>query len=197
MHRTSLLILITVFVLNAASQAQRKGALETGGSFSFKNIATADSGSQSHLNIEALIGYYLSRDVIIEIEPSIQFNSANDLSSTSIIFLSGLSFRFLDMAPYEYRLREYRKMDLGVTAGVYVSLGLGFWSDVLSSTNQTSATHSAGAIAAGLGTRSGFGKFTVLRTKAQVVYLLPSSAPYDMARTVFQIGIGFSVFVRT
>ncbi len=197
MRRTSLLIFFAILMLNTALLAQRKGALETGGAFSFKNISTADSGSQSHLNIEALIGYYLSRNVIIEIEPSIQFDSADDLSSTSIILLTGFSFRFLDMAPYEYRLREYRKMDLGVTAGVFASLGAGFWSDALSSTNLTSVTQSAGAVAVGLGTRSGFGRFTVLRTKAQVVYLLPSTAPYDKARTVFQIGIGFSVFVRT
>jgi len=197
MRRVSLFVIFAVFVLNTILLAQRKGALETGGAFSFKNISTADSGSQNHLNIEALIGYYLSRSVIIEIEPSIQFDSANDLSSTSVVLLGGFAFRFLDMAPYEYRLREYRKMDLGVTAGVFASMGIGFWSDALSSSNQTSASHSAGAIAAGLGTRSGFGKFTVLRTKAQIVYLLPSTAPYDKARTVFQIGVGFSVFVRT
>jgi hypothetical protein len=197
MPRKFLIVIIVTLSQFSFSLAQRKGAIETGGAFSFKNISTADSSTKSHLNLEVLLGYYLSRNAIIEIEPSFQFDSANELASTSIIFITGFAYRILDMAPSEFRLREYRKVDLGVSAGVFASVGAGLWSDVLNTTNKASISHTAGAFSAGLGTRSGFGKFTVMRTKAQIIYLMPSSAPYDKARTIFQIGIGFSVFMRT
>ncbi len=191
------LLFSLVFLMFSSAFGQRRGAMETGGYFSFKNVSGSGLVSQNYLNLEWLFGYYLSRDFLIEVQPNLNFNFGKDSSRISLISLLGLSYRIIDMAPYDYRrIRSLRKRDLGASAGVFATLSGGFWTESANYSNDISYGYSGPALSLAIGTHSAFGKFTLLRTKAQLIYLLPSGPVYKSRRVIFQLGVGFSVFIK-
>ena len=85
---------------------------------------------------------------------------------------------------------------MGIIAGVYGSVGGGLWSEGSTSNTKVSATYNGPAIVFALGTDSGIGKLTILRIKAQFIHLYPSGPVFDQPRTIYQLGVGFRVFVK-
>jgi len=190
-------ILVLLLIVTSSSFAQRHGATETGGYFSFRNVSGSGIVSQNYLDIQWLLGYYFNRNFLLEIEPDLAFNFGKDSTHISFISLAGLSYRIIDMAPYDYRrMKHLRMKDLGASAGVFATISGGLWSESITYSNEKSSSGKGPALALSVGTHSAFGKFTLLRTKAQWIYLFPSGSTYLKSRSIFQISVGFSVFVR-
>ncbi|MBN1999617.1 hypothetical protein JW935_18835 [candidate division KSB1 bacterium] len=191
-------IMMTVFLMVMVTTlfAQRKGAISTGGALTFRTSSDADS-SGSYLDVQWLMAYYLTHDLLMELEPTFRINFDAKQVDVSSMFVTNLGVRLLDMAPYyQYRDRQTRKRDFGVVAGVFASAGAGVWVDGFSQTGKPGLTYAGPVLAAGIGTYSGLSKFSLLRIKAQIVHLFPSGPVFNEPRTIFQVLIGFSVFVK-
>ncbi len=174
---------------------QRKGAIDTGGAFSFQSMSTSDS-TFSRLDVEWIFGFYFNRNLIFELEPDIQFDFKNEDIIIATNFLGSLAYRVIDMEPDEYRRNRRRKQYDRSTAGIFVSAGGGLWIDGFSNPSQPSTTSSGPALTLGIGTHSVLGKLTLLRTKLEYIYLMPSGTYFDTPRTLFKVSAGFSVFIR-
>ncbi|MBN2411971.1 hypothetical protein JXQ31_09795 [candidate division KSB1 bacterium] len=188
------ILLLIILSINAA-QAQRKGAVDTGGMFSFKSFSGADT-SGSELDVQWIFGYYLSKKISTEIEPILRMNFQNEDVRISSIFLGGISYRLFDIVPDDYLRRRSQRRDLGTTPGIYGSAKVGLWVDGFSQKDQEKGkTYSGPALSLGLGTHSGLSKTSMLRVNAQMIYLLPNGPIFDEPRTIFQIGVGLTVFI--
>ncbi|MBD3373927.1 hypothetical protein GF406_02730 [candidate division KSB1 bacterium] len=190
------IVWIVLFCGMSSVWAQRQGAMEMGGSFSFRNMSSADQETRNLMSMQGVIGYYLGPAALVELEPTIDLVFNQDQTQIQTSFLVGPSIRVVDMAPDYYRRPQYRKRDLGVVAAVFASAGVGFWSEGISQSNTDAINETGAAVSAGLGTHSSFGKSTLLRTKAQILYLFPGSNVITSSRTIFQVSVGFSVFVK-
>ncbi len=189
-------IVVLVLLCSTLLFAQRKGSISTGGAFTFRASSDADS-SESFLDVQWLMAYYLTHDVMMEFEPSfrIDFDALQvDVSSTLV---ANIGLRLLDLAPhYQYRSRLTRKRDYGVVAGVFASAGAGMWVEGFSRIGKPGLTYTGPVLTAGIGTYSGLSKTSLVRIKAQIVHLFPNGPVLDEPRTIFQVLIGFSVFVK-
>jgi hypothetical protein len=190
------MILTLVFLTAAVSSAQRKGAIATGGSLAFQSMSSADS-SGSFLNLEWNISYYLGRNSFVEVEPIVNFEFNDNSTNVSTMVLSSLSYRIFDMAPkIQYRTRIHRKRDYGIVAGVFLTGGLGLWIDGSARKGRPAPTYTGTALTGGIVSHSVMGNQTLMRVSAKIVHLLPSGPVYDISRTIIQIGVGFSIFMR-
>jgi hypothetical protein len=197
MQRAMKSLIFFLIVFSSVVQAQRKGAIETGGLFYFRSESGGKNVANNSMNVDWLIGFYMDRNLVIDVEPNIMLSFGGDSTNISSINTIGLSYRIIDMiSSYDERRQNWRARDVGVTAGVFASIAAGFWLENQSKSGQESASASGGAYSIGIGTHAGFGKFTVLRTKFEFLYLLPNPPMYDKGRTLFQIGVGFSVFIK-
>ncbi|NIA28567.1 MAG: hypothetical protein GWP06_01480 [Actinobacteria bacterium] len=174
---------------------QRKGAIDTGGAFSFQSMSTSDS-SFSRLDVNWIFGFYFNRNLIFELEPDIQFDFENEDVIIATSFLGSFAYRVIDMEPDEYRRNRRRKRYDRSTAGIFVSAGGGLWIDGFANSSQPSKTSTGPALMLGIGTHSVLGKLTLLRTKFEYVYLMPSGTYFDKPRSIFKVSAGFSVFIR-
>jgi len=174
---------------------QRKGAIDTGGAFSFQSMSMSDS-SFSRLDVEWIFGFYFNRNLIFELEPDIQFDFENENVIIATKFLGSLAYRVIDMEPDEYRRNRRRKRYDRSTAGIFVSAGGGLWIDGFANSSKPSKTSAGPALTLGIGTHSVLGKLTLLRTKFEYVYLMPSGTYFDKPRSIFKVSAGFSVFIK-
>ncbi len=189
------LLFILVLTMATAGFAQRKGSVDTGGLFSFQS--NSGDSSYSNFDVRWVIGYHWGRSTATEFEPVINMNFQNGQSQVSTILLVGISQRIFDIVPDDYARQRYRKRDLGSAAGVYGNVKAGMWIDGFSNDDeeQSGDVYSGPALSLGIGTRSAMSKSSVLRVQADVIYLMPNGPIYDEPRTIFKIGVGFSVFV--
>jgi len=195
MLRKIFFILLLLLISFNALHAQRRGAVDTGGMFSFKSFSGADT-SGSELDLQWILGYYMSQKFSTEFEPILRINFHDDDVRISTIFLGGISYRLFDIVPDDYLRRRQQKRDLGTAPGVYGSVKAGLWVDGISNKDQEKGnTYSGPAFSLGLGTHSGISKTSMLRVNAQMIYLLPNGPLFDEPRTIFQIGVGLTVFI--
>jgi len=195
MSKKIYLILLLILFTFCTSHAQRRGAVDTGGMFSFKSFSGADT-SGSELDVQWIFGYYLSKKLSTEIEPILRMAFYEDDVRISSIFLGGVSYRLFDVVPDDYIKRRQQRRDLGTTPGIYGSAKVGLWVEGYSQENQEKGkTYSGPAFSIGLGTHSGLSKTSMLRVGAQMIYLLPNGPIFDEPRTIFQISVGLSVFI--
>ena len=126
-----------------------------------------------------------------------QLNINENETQVSSFIMFGPAYKLVDLSPDSYK-KHYRttKRDPGISAGLFLSMSGGFWIDGYSVKNGENNTFVGPALAAGIGTHSGIAKMTLLRTKIQAIYLLPSGKVFDEPRTVIQVSIGFSIFVK-
>ncbi len=196
MKKTTLFTLFLFFTLICQSLwAQHRGAVEVGGAFSFRNKSLSNQKINNLANLTGLMGYYINQDFLLEFEPKIEMTFNSDSTGISTIFLLGPAFKVIDMAPKNYRKPRYRKYDLGVVAAVFTTFSAGVWLNGKSDGANESESVLGAAFAAAIATHSSFGKRTILRVKAQYVHLMPSGNISE-AQNIFEIGVGFSVFVR-
>jgi hypothetical protein len=185
-----------VLLFATFSSAQRKGAIATGGALSFQSLSSSDS-SGSFLNLEWNISYYLGHNSFVEVEPLINFEFNDNNTNVSTILLGSAAYRIFDMAPnIQYRTRIHRKRDYGIVAGVYITGGLGLWIDGSSRRGRAAPTYTGTALSAGITSHSVMGNQTLMRVQAKIIHLLPSGPIYDISRTIIQVGVGFSIFMR-
>jgi len=187
---------LILFMMIPALFAQRKGAISTGGNVSFRTTTGQDSGA-SYLNVEWVMGYFVNRDIVFQLEPSVRFDFDEKKVVQSSMLLGSMSYRLADLAPdYQFKDARYRKRDMGITAGVFASLGGGLWAEGLSSVNDDQKTYTGPAITAAIETQSVLGRIAFLRIKAQLIHLYPSGPVFHSPRTIYQISVGFHVFIK-
>ena len=197
MQRAMRSLILFLIILSSVAQAQRKGAIETGGLFYFKSESGSKNVTNNSMNIDWLIGFYLDRNLVVDVEPNIMLSFGGDSTNIATISTIGFSYRIIDMiSSYDERRQTWMARDVGITAGVFASVAAGFWLETQSKSGRETASSSGGAYSVCIGTHAGFGKFTVLRTKFEFIYLLPNPPLYDKGRTLFQVGVGFSVFIK-
>ena len=85
---------------------------------------------------------------------------------------------------------------LGARGGVYITGGLGLWIDGSSRKGRAAPTYTGTALSAGIASHSVMGNQTLMRVQAKIIHLLPSGPIYDISRTIIQVGVGFSIFMR-
>jgi hypothetical protein len=195
--RAAAVLLLAVIVIPGFVLAQKKGAMEVGGSFSFHSNTDADQRNYSQLGLDGLLAYYLNKDFGIDIEPGILMGIRPDSISISTLFMGSFRMRLFDLSPSGYRKMDLYRMDLGIVSSVYANLGVGFWSEGYSLTDKPSTTYSGPAALVGIGTYSRFGRFSTLRVKLQFIELFPNGPLYKNRRTLVQVGIGFGLFLRS
>lgn len=195
MYKKIGIIFIVILCFFSLAFGQRRGAIDTGGAFSFQSMSTTDS-SFSRLNVEWIFGFYFNKDLLFELEPNIQFDFENEDVIIATNFLGSLAYRIIDMEPDEYRRNRRRKQYNRSTAGIFASAGGGLWIDGFTKSSETTTTSMGPAMTIGIGTHSVLGKLTLLRTKFQYIYLMPSGSTYDTSRSIFKVSVGFSVFIR-
>ncbi len=195
LKRLRYVYLIILLFTCSSLYAQRKGAVDMGGMFSFKSYSEADS-SGSELDLHWVVGYYMSRRLASEFQPIVRVNFHHDDVKVSSIFMGGLAYRIFDVVPDDYLQRRQRGRDLGTTPGVYATGLVGFWVDGFTDKNDPSGkTYSGPVFSGALGTRTGISKTAMLRVNAQMIYLLPNGPVFDESRMIFLISVGLSVFV--
>ncbi len=177
--------------------AQRRGAMQMGGSFYFQSGSSSDEKSSSQLNLNWLIESYFSRNYAFELEPSFQISFVGDSISIGSLILAGVAKRLVDLSPPAPRDARYRKYELGTSAAVFGSVGAGLWVAGTSVTTRPAANYSGPAMYACVATQTFLGSLTSLRVSLKYVYLFPSGELYTRSRTLWQIGLGFAVFVHT
>jgi len=189
--------LAIVCLAAAPLQAQRRGALEIGGTFAFQSGANLMNSDNTQLSFDCFAASYLSRDYSLDIQPSFQVMFTNDSTKVSSLLLAGLGKRLVDLTPNEWRVARNRKREIGSSASVFGSIGAGLWISGIGLPTQTSHTSTGPAIYAGLSTRTYLGNMTSLLAGFKYVYLFPSGGGlYNQARTMWQIGIGLTVFLH-
>ena len=193
MRRASIALMILGFL--GTLWAQRRGSQELGGGASFWTLSEKDT-TKTNLELSALWGSYLARDLLIEIEPRITLYMSDRSVEMNGLILGGVSKKLFDMASYERgnqtssSLRNQR-----TAAGIFGTISGGIWLDRADDVNDVKL-YSGPAVAVGLGTRSQLGSLTFFRTKFHYVYLFPSAPLHDKARSVFAITVGFSVLSK-
>ncbi len=190
----------TVFLLlvcTGSLLAQRRGSTEVGGTFTFHSASDADQRNVSELGLDGLVGFYLSHDVGIDLEPGFRIGFFPDSVNVSSLILGSVRMRLFDMSPSGYRKGEIYRTDLGISSSVFANIGFGFWSDGFSLSQKPGTSYSGPAIMAGIGTHSRFGRFSSLRVKLQWIELFPNGPIYTKRRSLVQIGMGFGIFIRS
>ena len=191
-------VVVVLLILSSVPlMAQRKGAMEIGGTISFHSATNAEQRNQSELGLDGLLAYYLSRSIGIDIEPGVHIGILPDSVSISTLMLGSVRMKLFDLSPSGYRKMDVYRMDLGISSSVYANLGLGFWSEGYSLSQKPSTTYSGPALMAGLGTYSRFGRFSTLRVKLQFIELFPNGPVFTKRRTLVQVGMGFGLFIRS
>jgi hypothetical protein len=166
-----------------------------GGSFSFRNISNSEQSARNLMNLNALLGFYLNQDVIIQFEPGIDLAFDSEQTDISSLILIGGALRLFDLAPSYRDKRQWEKRMTSV-ASVYMYMSPGFWSESVSAPSEESTTYQGAALSMGIGSHTLFSRYALLRTSAKLVYLFPSGEVYDVTRTIFQVSIGVGVFIR-
>ncbi len=192
-HRA--LSILLIFLAGSASYAQKRGSQEIGGGVTFWSQTDSDT-SETNLNLDGLWGYYFAKDFILEIEPRLTMQFAEDRFDLSGLFLCGLSKRFLDMSNLDRNTgnqwaRKYERS----TAGIYGSVSAGLWAERSENINDE-RIYTGPAVSLGVGTRSKLGSLTVLRVKFQYIYLFPTPPVHENPWSMFAIVVGFSVISR-
>ncbi len=177
--------------------AQRRGAVQMGGSFYFQSGSSSDQESNSQLNLNWLIESYFSRNYALELEPGFQISFVGDSINVGSLILAGVSKRLVDLSPPLTRDARYRKYELGTSAAVFGSIGAGLWFTSTAVTTRPATNYSGPAMYASVATQTFLGSLTSLRVSLKYVYLFPSGELYTRSRSLWQIGIGFAVFVHT
>jgi len=196
--RTIKVVILLVIVIGAGNGwAQRRGALQMGGSFYFQSGSTSNEESNSQLNLNWLIDSYFSHNYAFELEPSVQISFVGDSINVGSLILAGLSKRLANLSPPTPRDAQYRKYELGTSATVFGTLGAGLWVAGTSVTTRPAANYSGPALYAGVASQTFLGNLTSLRVSLKYVYLFPSGEVYTKARRLWQIGLGFAIFVHT
>ncbi len=155
------------------------------------------NSDNTQLSFDCFAASYLSRDYSLDIQPSFQVMFTNDSTKVSSLLLAGLGKRLVDLTPNEWRVARNRKREIGSSASVFGSIGAGLWISGIGLPTQTSHTSTGPAIYAGLSTRTYLGNMTSLLAGFKYVYLFPSGGGlYNQARTMWQIGIGLTVFLH-
>ncbi len=175
--------------------AQHHGSIELGGSFSFRNVSNSEQSARNLLNLNALFGFYLNRDIIIQLEPGIDLAFDSDQTDISSLILIGGAMRLFDLAPSYGDKRQWEKR-MASAASVYMYMSPGFWSESISAPSEESTTYQGAALSIGIGSHTLFSRYALLRTSARLIYLFPSGDVYDVTRTIFQVSIGVGVFIR-
>ncbi|HNW59096.1 MAG TPA: hypothetical protein PKI62_05435 [bacterium] len=176
--------------------AQKSGAVEVGGSFTFHSNTDADERNYSELGLDGLVCYYLGKTMAIDIEPGIRLGLAPDSTDISTLFLGSLRMKLWDLSPSGYRKNDIYRMDLGISSSIYANIGAGVWTEGFSLTQKPGETYAGPALMAGVGSFSRFGRFSTLRIKFQFIELFPSTQVYTKRRTIVQVGAGFGLFIR-
>jgi hypothetical protein len=171
--------------------------MQMGGSFYFQSGSTSTEESNSQLNLNWLIDSYFSRNYAFELEPSFQISFVGDSINVGSLLLAGLSKRLVDLSPPTPRLGQYRRYELGTSATVFGTLGAGMWVAGTSVTTRPAANYSGPAVYAGVASQTFLGSLTSLRVSLKYVYLFPSGEVYTKARKLWQIGLGFAIFIHT
>ena len=195
MRRVAMVVLLLLCALPL--QAQKSGAVEVGGSFSFHSATDAAERNYSELGLEGLVCYYLGKSTAIDIEPGIRLELDPDSTSISTLFLGSFRLKLWDLSPSGYRKNDIYRMDLGISSSIYANLGAGFWTEGYSLTQKPGETYAGPALMAGLGSFSRFGRFSTLRIKFEFIQLLPNGPLFTKRRTIVQVGAGFGLFIRT
>jgi hypothetical protein len=195
--RCKYILLFLIVVCTTSALAQRRGALEMGGSFYFRSGSTAAVEGNSQLDLNWLVASYLSRDYSFEFEPSFLVAFDDDSIEVGGLLMAGIGKRLVDLTPNVTHNYQSRKYDLGTAAAVFGSLGVGMWLSGVSFPAKPGINYSGPLIYAGLNTRTYLGNMTSLRVGLRYAYLFPSGKVYTRARSLWQIGIGFSVFLHT
>ncbi len=190
-------LLFFVMIWATTGWAQRRGALEMGGSFYFRSGSSAFVEGNSQLDLNWIIASYLSRNYALEFEPSFLVSLADDSIEVGGLLMAGIGKRLVDLTPKVSRTSQSRKYDLGSAASVFGSLGVGMWLSGISFPARPGVNYSGPLMYAGINTRTNLGNMTTLRVGLKYAYLFPSGKVYTRARTLWQIGIGFSVFLHS
>jgi hypothetical protein len=132
----------------------------------------------------------------MEFEPSLNLSFTNDESSIGLHFLVTPNIILTDLAPMDARRRRDPASMMATSATICAGVGGGVWIEGTSGYGYEQNDHAGGALTAGISTRTNLGRTTLIRAKAQFIYLLPSGSVFTEARSIFQIGVGFGVFVR-
>jgi len=192
-------VVMMVFCLACAVplMAQRRGTLEMGGSLYFHSGSGTNVNGNSQINFDWIIASYMSRNYAFEFEPNFQVTFAEDSINVGSLLLMGIGKRLADLSPTPPRDYQYRKYELGTAASVFGSVGAGMWISGVSLPTRPGENHTGPAVYAGISTRTYLGNMTSLRVNIKYAYLFPSGKVYTQARTLWQIGVGFAVFLRS
>jgi hypothetical protein len=191
-------ILLLLFITLHPAWSQRKGAVEAGGSFYFRSISDATQKNNSMVNLALPIGYYVTKNLIIDINPSFQLNFHDDSTQVSLFFLIGVSQKIFNISQdynERYTFQNPRRMDYAANSAVYAAVAAGVWSEGLSFSQQPGHNYTGPAIMGGLTVSSAIGHGALLKTRFQWIYCLPTIKPYDTAHSIIQLGVGISAFV--
>jgi hypothetical protein len=186
---------LVIILFGNTGHAQKRGSQEMGGGLSFWSTTEKDS-SESDLNLEGLWTVYFSRDFMFEFEPHLYLRYNPEKILLSGLFTGCLSKRLVDVSNLDRKgSAAWRRQYEGPAAGIYGSIGGGFWADRAEELGG-GKIYIGPALAAAIGTHSPLGSLTKVRTKFQFAYLMPTPPLYNEPRTMFIVTIGFSVITR-
>ena len=189
------LFIILIFLIGSSSYAQKRGSQEIGGGVSFW-AKTDNDTSETHLNLDGILGFYFTRDFLFELEPRLTLNFTEDKFDLTGLATFGLSKRFVDMSNLDTNTSsQWARKHERSTAGIYGSIAGGIWAERSDVTNDE-RVYIGPAMALGLGTRSQLGSLTIMRVKFQYIYLLPTPPVHETAYSMFAINVGFSVITK-
>src|SRR3990172_6775297 len=141
MQRAMRSLILFLIIFSSVAQAQRKGAIETGGLFYFKSESGGKNVTNNSMNIDWLIGFYLDRNLVVDVEPNIMFCFGGDSTNIATIITISFSYRIIDMiSSYDERRQTWMARDVGITAGVFASVAAGFLVGAQSKTSRGKAS---------------------------------------------------------
>ncbi len=204
MRRTALFVTF-ILLLGTVCFAQKRGSQEMGLGLSFWSISGGDS-SVSNLNITGVFASYLTRDFLFELEPIVSAQFKPEKVELTGLLMAGVSKRIVDVSNIDQGGggSQWARRHEQTTAGIYGSVSGGIWAermDPLMFDEENgwipdTKIYVAPALGVALGTHSSLGSLTKVRTKFQLVYLMPRPPIHKEPRTMFTINIGFGVITK-
>jgi hypothetical protein len=197
--------LVLSFLLGTTCFAQKRGSQEMGMSVSFWSIASGDS-SVSNMNLTGVFATYLTRDFLFEFEPIVSAQFKPEKVELTGLLMAGVSKRIIDVSNIDNASSnsQWARKHERTTAGIYGSVSGGIWAERMDPPMfdeeegwiRDTKIYAAPALGVALGTHSSLGSLTNVRTKFQLVYLMPRPPLYKEPRTMFTITVGFGVITR-
>jgi hypothetical protein len=194
LYRIAYFVLLFL-LLSTLALAQKRGSEEMGGGVSFWSVTENDS-AKSDINVHALWARYIARDFMIEIEPYISARFEPYRVDLTGLLMGGVSKRIMDVSNVDRSSSSaWQRKHEQTTAGIYGSASGGIWAE-RSKDFHDKRIYAGPALSVGLGTHSSLGSLTKIRTKFQLVYLMPAPPLHEDPRTMFYVTVGFGVITK-